>query len=94
MVKDPTKRKLSAMVVGKSLVGYRIIATFLQNGWMQLMIHTGKYMTQLGMSQVPLLMKTVSTTGSKYIKRSMYSRIKFNIFVTIEISGKKVNFRL
>ena len=46
MVKDQTKRKLSAMVVGKSLVRYRIIATFKKKGWMKL-IHTGKYMTQL-----------------------------------------------
>ena len=40
MVNDHAKRKLSAMVVGKSLVRYWMIATFKKKGWMKLMIHT------------------------------------------------------
>ena len=89
MVKDQTKRKLSAMVVGKSLVRYWMIATFKKNGWMKLMIHTEKYMTQLLMSQLVLMMKTVTTTGMKYMKRCMYSRTKFYIFVRNERSGNR-----
>ena len=89
MVKDQTKRKLSAMVVGKSLVRYWMIATFKKKGWMKLMIHTEKYMTQLLMSQLVLMMKTVTTTGMKYMKRSMYSRTKFYIFVRNERSGNR-----
>ena len=42
MVKDQTKRKLSAMVVGKSLMRYRVIAALKKKGWMKLMIYTGK----------------------------------------------------
>ena len=37
IVKDQRKTKLSAMVVGKSLVMYRKIATFKKKGWMKLM---------------------------------------------------------
>ena len=55
MVKDQRKRKLSAMVVGKRLVRYWMIETFKKKGRMKLMIHTGKYMTQLWMSQLALL---------------------------------------
>ena len=59
MVKDQKKCKLSAMGVGKSLVRYRMIATFKNKGWMKLMIHTGKYMAQLLTNQLALMMKTV-----------------------------------
>ena len=83
-----TKRKLSAMVVGKSLVRYRMIATFKKKGWMKLMIHTGKYMTQLLTSQLAL-MKTDMTMTMKYMNRRMYSKGKFNILVRIEKSGNR-----
>ena len=60
-MKDQTKRKLSAMVVGKSLVRYRMIATLKNKCRTKLMRHMGKYMTQMLMSQLPLMMKTVRT---------------------------------
>ena len=77
------------LLVGKSLVRYRMIATFMNKGWMKLMIHTGKYKTQLLMSQLGLMMKTVKTTRMKYMKRRMYSKSKFSIFVRIERSGNR-----
>ena len=89
MSKDQTKRKLSAMVVGKSLVRNWMIKTFKKKGWMKLMIHTGKYMTQLLMSQLALMMNSVTNTGMKYMKRSVYSRTKFHVIVRIERSGNR-----
>ena len=59
------------MILGKSLVRYRMIATLKKKGWMKLMIHTGKYITQLLMSQLALMMNTVKTTRMKSMKRRM-----------------------
>ena len=47
-----------------------------EKGRMKLMIHTGKYITQLLTSQLALMMKTVTTTRIMYMKRKMYSRTK------------------
>ena len=41
-----------------------------KKGGMKLMMHTGKYMTKLLMSQLALTTNTVITTGMKYMKRS------------------------
>ena len=89
MMKDQMKRKLLAMVDGKSLVRSWMIAPFMKKGCMKLLIHNGKYMTRLLMSQLALMMKTVTTTGMKYMKRSMYSRTKFYTIVRIERSGNR-----
>ena len=46
-------------------------------------------------SQLALMMKTVTTTRMKYMKRRMCSRTKIYIFVRIERSGNMyINFRL
>ena len=84
-MKDQAKRTLSAMVVGKSLVRYWMMATFKKKGWMKLTIHTGKCMTQLLMSQLALMMKTITTRAMNYMKRSLYSRTKFHIHVVDRI---------
>ena len=65
-----------------------MIATFKKKGWMKLMIHTGKYLIQLLMSQQALMMETVTITGIKYMimKRSLYSETKFYMIVRFERS--------
>ena len=60
-----------------------------EEGWMKLMIHTWKYMTQLLTSQLALMMETVTATRMKYMKRRMYSRTKFYIFVRTERRGNR-----
>ena len=77
------------MVAGKSLVRYWMITPFSKKDWMKLIIHNGKYMTQLLMSELALMMKTVRTTGMKCMKRIMYSRANFYIFARIQRSGDR-----
>ena len=55
----------------------------------KLMMHTRKYTTELLTSQLALVMNTVTTRGMKHMKRRMYCRTKFNVFVTMEGSGNR-----
>ena len=71
MVKYQTKKQ-SAVVVGKSLVSYRMFVTLRTMGWMKLMRHSEKYIhvTQLLTNQ-SALMQIVMATRMKDIKMRM-----------------------